>query len=332
MRTARERLSDKGKPVVRRGRKATGPRQSHEEAGRATERQASHSMRRTLLLAAMGLCILGMAIPSLASANSVAGNFYYAVGSTPSFPSTTQTAQRDSYVILQPWKASLASQLKAANPNLKVLVYQDASAMSNGGRVNGWASSGVGYDEANTAHPDWFLLNPSGGRIPEASWPWLYLADIGNAGYQQQWVSNVNRLLASGPWDGVFLDDTNPTVKYHTTPSNVAKYPNDTAYQAAMRSFISYVGPHIRATGKMAMPNMGAWVEYPTVISDWLQFVDGGMDEMFAKWSSTPGVGYRDPSQWKTQLGEIQTAEAKGKKFLAVTQSATTDTQAQRFG
>jgi hypothetical protein len=289
-------------------------------------------MRRTFLTAALALTCLGLALPALASANSAAGNFYYAIGSSPNFSGTSTVAQRNSYVILQAWKSTLATQLKAANPGLKVLVYQDASAMSNGGRVNGWASSGVGYDEADTAHPDWFLLNKSGGRIPENSWPWLYLADVGSAGYQQRWADNVTRLLQSGPWDGVFLDDTNPTTKYHTNPSNVAKYPNDTAYQSAMRSFLAYVGPRIQAAGKLAISNMGAWVEYPTVVSGWLQYVDGGMDEMFGKWSTTPGDGYRDPTQWRTQLGELQGAEAAGKSFLAVTQSSVTDTQAQRFG
>src|SRR3954454_4003848 len=53
---------------------------------------------------------------------------------------------------------------------------------------------------------------------------------------------------------------------------------------------------------------------------------------MFVKWSTTPGVGYRPAIDWKTQIKAIQAAEAMGKRYLAVTQAGSGDTQAERYG
>jgi len=283
------------------------------------------------ILALAGVSILTLALTGIAAAD-VAGQFRVAIGNEASFANSAVTAQRNSYVILQAWEAGRAAELKAANPNLEVLVYQNLSAMAQGTSATGLSSSGVNYAEANTAHPEWFLQNPAGGRISEGDYSWLWMADIGNAGYQQQWTSNVLKLLASGPWDGVMMDDTNTTAKYHTEPSNIAKYPTDAAYQAAVRSMLAYAGPRIQAAGKLAIPNIGSWSEYPEVAKEWLQYVSGGIDEMFAKWSATPGQGYRDTEGWKTQIEEIQSTERMGKRFLAITQAATGDTQAIRYG
>ena len=274
---------------------------------------------------------MALLLPGLASAD-VAGQFRVAIGSEASFPNPTLTAQHNSYIVLQAWESSRAAELKAANPNLQVLVYQNLSSMAQGTSASGLSASGVNYAEANTAHPEWFLLNTSGDRIAESGYSWLWMADIGNAGYQQQWTDNVLKLLADGPWDGVMMDDTNTTAKYDTNPAEIAKYPTDAAYQAAVRSMLAYAGPRIQAAGKLAIPNIGSWSENPEVAKEWLQFVSGGVDEMFAKWSSTPGQGYRDVAGWRTQIEEIQSTERMGKRFLAITQAGASDTQAIRYG
>ena len=288
-------------------------------------------MRIRTLLAVLGVSLLSLALPGIAHANTVAGNFVYGIGSSLSFPVTT-TAQRDQVVILQSWKGDLARQMKAANPNLAVLAYEDLSSMVKGARVNGLTSSGVGYDQADTAHPDWFLLNKSGQRFAESGYSWLWMADVGNAGYQQQWATNVVNMLKDSPFDGVFADDTNTTMKYYVDPSTVQQYSTDASYQAATRSMLAAVSPKIHAAGKLMYANVGAWVEYPSAVKDWLPYLDGAMEEMFGKYSTGVGAGYRDPGQWKTQIGELTTTESMGKTFLSVTQAMNTDTQAQRFG
>ena len=288
-------------------------------------------MQRRTLAAILGGLVLALALPTLASANPVAGNFVYGIGSNLSLQ-TTQTAQRDQVVILQVWKTDLARQMKAENPNITLLAYEDLSSMAKGPRSNGMTSSGVGFDEADSQHEDWFLHDKSGKRVAESGYSWLWMADIGNSGYQQRWADNVVSNLRNGPWDGVFADDTNTTDKYYVNPSSIPQYPNDSAYQGATRSMLAAVSPKLHSGGYKMYANLGAWVEYPNVVKDWLQFLDGGMDEMFGKYSTGVGAGYRDPAQWKIQQGEIATTESMGKRYLSVTQAMASDTQAQRFG
>ncbi|HTW11618.1 MAG TPA: putative glycoside hydrolase, partial [Solirubrobacteraceae bacterium] len=272
-----------------------------------------------------------LVLPSLASA-SVAGQFRVAIDGEATFPDPALTAQHNEFIVLQAWEGQRASELKALNPNLKVLVYQDLAGMTEGTGPEGSSSSGVNYAEADTAHPEWFLLNTNNERITADGYPWLWMADIGNPGYQERWTANVLKLLSEGPWNGVVLDDTNTTARYDTNPSSIAKYPTDAAYQAAVGSMLAYAGPRIQAAGKLAIPNIGSWNEYPEVAERWLQYVSGGIEEMFAKWSTKAGEGYQGPSEWKTQIEEIQTTERMGKYFLAITQTEAGDTQAIRYG
>jgi len=290
-------------------------------------------MRWRALAAVASVVTCASLLAPASSDAEVAGHFSTVLDTPATIENPTQTAQRNSYVVLQAWETERARELKAANPSLTVLVYQNLSAMAQGAGPDGLDSSGVSYGEADTAHPEWFLQEASGSRIAEEGYSWLWMADIGSPSYQQQWTANVLRLLRSGPWDGVMMDDTNTTAKYHVYPaSRIAKYPTDAAYQAAVRSMLAYAGPRIQAADKLAIPNMGGWSEYPEVVKEWLQFVSGGVDEMFVKWSATPGEGYRDPSGWRTQIEEIRTTEQLGKRYLAVTQAEPSDAQAVRYG
>ncbi|MBB4661658.1 putative glycoside hydrolase [Conexibacter arvalis] len=288
-------------------------------------------MRKALICAIFLAVTCGISAQASA-AESVAGHLRLALETPPPFKNVQQSAQRQSTIVMQAWEIDRARSLKAANPNIRVLAYQNLTAMIRGTSTSGIRSTGVGYEEADSAHPDWFLLNTSGQRLTHASWNYLYMADPANAGYQQRWIENVQKTLAKGPWDGVMLDDTNLTAKYHTDASKIARYPTDRAYQQAVRSMLEYVYPRLKASGKLVYANIGAWVEYPAVAEQWLQYLDGGLEEMFLKWSTTKGEGYRDAGQWRVQLDQIATAQRLGKRFLAVTQASASDAQAIRYG
>jgi hypothetical protein len=290
-------------------------------------------MRSSIRAAGLILaCACALAWPSAGSAATV-GHYYSATTTPAAFANAALSAQRNTYIDLQAWEGAKAAELKAANPNLKVLVYQNLGAMSQGIGPNGLSSSGVNYAEANTAHPSWFLTGASGERLAFEDFKWLWAADVGNPEYQRQWADNVVRLLRSGPWDGVMMDDTNTTNRYHFNPaSRVSRYPTDAAYQGAVRSMLEYVGPAIQGAGKLAIPNMGSWSEYTAVVAGWLPFVSGGMDEMFVKWSKAAGQGYRGSHEWEAEVGEIATTESMGKQFIAITQAEPGDVQGARYG
>ncbi len=259
-----------------------------------------------------------------------AGHLRVAIGSAPAWPDVALSASRSDIFILQAWETARRDQIKAANPSAKVLVYKNLSAMTQGRGPGGLSSSGVNYDEAATAHPDWFLLSTSGQRFTFSGYGFLWAADIGSTGYQQRWAANVAAELNSG-WDGVFMDDANATIKYHYAQDQVAAYPTESAYGAAMKSMVQAVTARIRPAGKLAFANM-LMAEHPAASRDWLGMLDGAMDEMFGKWDASIGGGYRGEAGWQEQVDNLAWAEAHDKSVLAVTQGASGDQQAARYG
>ncbi len=285
-------------------------------------------VHRGLATALAGLSIL----PAVArAAQPVAGHYRLALDTAAANADYSQTPARDDYVVLQGFQAPLARRLKAQNPNLKVLVYKDLSAMVDRD-PSGFSSTGVTTQDA-AAHPDWYLLNTGGRRFTFRAYDWMWAADVGNAGFQQKWADNVLAEAKAQGWDGVFMDDVNPSMSYHYDVASVARYPSDAAYQAATASALSAIGARFRAEGKLVIGNFGFWKDYPSVISRWLGYVDGGQDEMFVKVGSDGSAGtYVTGSTWETQLQEVKDAAAQGKVFLGVSHSSPGDEAAARYG
>jgi len=280
----------------------------------------------------LSVCLTLLCLPALAYAGGTVGHVRYAIDSSATFPSNAQTAARHDYVILHAWQQDRLRALKAANPNIRVLVIKNLSFSIQSTSTSGFASTGVKYSEADSAHPEWFLLNRSGQRFTSHSYGYLWAMDVGSASYQQRWADNVIAELISQGWDGVFMDDVNPTMKYHYDVGSVAKYPSDAAYSAATRSALAAIGPRVRAAGKLAVANIGSWSEYSAVGNGWLQLLDGAMEEMFLKWGNSAGQGYGGTGRWDQDLRLLKEADRQNKIFLAITHSGATDVQAARYG
>jgi hypothetical protein len=278
----------------------------------------------------MVMCLVSattmLAVTSVASAAPAVSHTYPAYDTAASTANYSQTGTRNAYVVLQAWETKRLHELKSQNPALNVLVYKNLGFAAES---RGISSTGVATQEA----PDeWFLKNTQGERIASNGYKWLWAMDIGSPKYQTLWYENVIGELEAQEWDGVFLDDVNPTMKYAYDPSEVAKYPNDTAYSAAMESALAYIGPRIQGRGKLAIANCGAWVEYTTTCDNWLRYLNGALDEMFTKWGRNTGEGYRSEGQWNAQLAEVKYAASQNKTFIGFTQGSAGETQAARFG
>ena len=270
------------------------------------------------------------ALPSAASAATTsAGHLRVAIDSASATADYSKTAARNNVVILHEWEKTRLHSLKASNPALKVLMYKNLSAVMR--LTNGWAGSGVTKEQAEE-HPEWFLKNTSGERINFSGYTYLFAADIGNAAFQAKWADNVSAKLKADVWDGVFVDDTNPTMRYHYNVSSVAKYPTDAQYSAATGSALRVIGPRLRGEGKLVIPNIGAWRNYRSTVSQWLPFISGGMEEQFTKWGNTPSVGYLTGVDWDDQLALLKQTQAMGKLFLGVSHSDRSDQVAARYG
>ena len=177
-------------------------------------------------------------------------------------------------VALDPWDTLNLTAAKAAG--LTALAYQNASGCNQASQ-NGICSSGVSAQQALANN--WVLVDTSGAQIQFVTEKWYYAGDIGDPNYQRAWAANVIELLASGPWDGVFIDDVNPSITGHYLNTAVAKYPSDAAYGAAMGSFVQTVGTLIRDAGKLVVANISNTVKFASVVQPWFANVSGWMDE-----------------------------------------------------
>lgn len=282
----------------------------------------------TLIWAALAAILF---LPAGTGAATSAGHVRVAIDSDPDFSNLAWTAKRHGYVILQGSRTTELAKLKAAYPGVRVLLYKNLSASISQPFTNGYYSTGVSYQEADSQHPEWFLRNTDGNRFTFRSWSYLWAMDVGSSSYQRRWADNVIAQLQAQGWDGVFIDDVNPTMKYHYSVSRVAKYPTDEAWQAATESAIANIGPRIRSRGWIAIGNISGTGEYD-VGQQWVDYLSGAMVEHFAKWGYTAGDGYAGEYTWQRQLGFLRSAQQRGKTILAVTTSKNGDRAAARYG
>jgi hypothetical protein len=183
------------------------------------------------------------------------------------------------------------------------------------------------------AHPRWYLHTLRGARFTFADYSWLWAANVGAPGYAAQWARNATRLLAAHPeFDGVFIDDVNPTLSYHWNSANVRELPGDAAYRAATGRALAAVTARIHALGRLAYANIGAWADYGDAVRPWLAHLDGAMDEQWVKWGNHPGSGWRDAAGWARQVANVADATAAGLTVLAITHSSNRDAAAARYG
>jgi hypothetical protein len=270
--------------------------------------------------------------PATVSRSTVAviGHVRVAIASGARLSNYKWSAEHDQVVILQPWETGELRRLKLVNPSVVVLMYKNASAASSSFGPRHRYATGVSFRQARTHR--WLLRNRRGRFFTFKGYPWLWAANIGSRSYQRAWLANVVKDLGGDPWNGVLLDDVNPTIAGHYCVRCVARYPSNQTYQRAMQSFLGQVGPALKARGKLAIANLGAWSTHVSVVDSWLPYLSGGIDEQFVKVGDQANTGYRSPSMWGRELGEIQTTQSEGKLFIGLTHSSDADERAAIYG
>jgi Hypothetical glycosyl hydrolase family 15 len=245
---------------------------------------------------------------------------------------------RYGYVILNSWDAPLLPALKAANPGLKALVYKNLSFTTSYSCSNGVdqarLSTGVGYCDADSNHPDWFLTDSVGTRLNSYYFPQAWMMDVANSAYQSKWLSNVLADLRAGGWDGVFMDDTNTDMSWHLHGRTIAEYPTSSSWRAATRSMLANVGPALTSAGFLAVPNLSApWAaDYDAQATwrDWIQFTSGAAQEYYSKWGSASSSWFGG-SDWMFRQQFQAITEQAGKIFLGITYAPRSDTRSMTW-
>ncbi len=226
--------------------------------------------------------------------------------------SIAQEAQRYSVMVLQSTDHALIPQLKAANPNLKILVYSDVMDSNPGDqgltKCTGWSTA--------SAHPSWFLLDQKGHRITPPAYPNNYLMDQANPSYQQACASHAAALAKQYGFDGVWFDGFTAWIGW-AVPSGltVPKYPTAAAWQPAVYSLISYTAPVLHAQHLLMVGNIGGAVTAPGLWQKWTTPMDGSEDEQFADANFT--------YYWSSQIANAAWSEANHKIALLHSHSTT---------
>jgi|tagenome__1003787_1003787.scaffolds.fasta_scaffold20949266_2 hypothetical protein len=297
----------------------------------------------SLIAALLAAAALSWASPAAASPPaSGVERFATLIDTHAPLPEPALTAARDRIVVLQSWNTAYALRLKLADPHVIVLAYLDLSGMTTAAgtrfatgvqthREGRFRRAGRRYA---AVHASWYLHTLRGSRFTFWDARWLWAANIGDPGYQAQWARNATRMLAARPeFDGVFVDDVNPTIRYHWDPADVRELPTDAAYQAATAAALGTISAHVRALGRLVYANVGAWSDYGEQVRPWIaRDLDGAMDEMWVKWGVRPRSGWRDEAGWARQVANVADASAAGVTVLTITHSSRTDAAAARYG
>ena len=226
---------------------------------------------RTAMLVALALAACGGGVAQGAGPveNGVARFHRYSQGWDPNVAAPARTASRFRVVILQGAFTADMQRLKRANPDLRVLLYKNMSQtiQASGPAADRLSSTVVDYAAARQSHPEWFLRDPSGALVTRSYAPGEtdYLMDVGSASYADAAASSVLAQARRDGWDGVFLDDALPTVRYWVrggSPGEVARYPTDSAWSAATRRFLAVVGSRLRAAHMTVIANTCCNVTY----------------------------------------------------------------------
>jgi hypothetical protein len=240
---------------------------------------------------------------------------------------------RYEYVILNAWDAGKIPTLKAKNPTLKALLYQDAAATyefaCHGGVDDALLPAGVGYCEASTQHPSWFLKDTAGARVQFCDYPGSWQMDVGSAAYADAWSARVAATLKAGLWDGVMIDDINSTERYHLCGKALAAYPTDAAYEAATRSFLARVSAKIMAQGSLVLPNIN-YDCWEACWSNFIQYTSGGVREWWTK--NTKGyAGQYGDNGWDWANSFLRLTQQAGKIFIGITYAPRDDVRSMRY-
>lgn len=284
---------------------------------------------------------LGLPVPVPAAAQPVSASASVGVGVLDNRPGDLSAASdpgRYGVAVVGPWDYDQVSALKAANPNVKVLLYKDVAATASYDVVNGVdvnpLPTGVGYAYANTYHPDWFLTSTTGQRVQWADYPGDWWMDIGNPSYQDAWAANVIASVRQYGAAGVMMDDVDAMLGGHL-PAGVtlAKYPTDASYAAAMTSFLTNVSAQLRAAGVLVVANIAFnWSPtWETLYKQWVGLVDGRLMEFWTKPGETSAYPRYGDNNWTFQIQQAQDVLSAGKMFIPVTYGDMSDTVTQSY-
>jgi hypothetical protein len=241
------------------------------------------------------------------------------------------------YVILEAsaTPAQVAS-YHAANPNTKVLIYENSSFINGDCQYYPYTNSPMDLCQAQDGNTDWLI--ESGGKPIPSEFGDLYWANIANASYQSTWLADATSVVKTLGADGIFMDDTNTYVG-HNEEGTLPGY-NDTTYAAAELSFLKYEYAGLHAEGLLNVPNVAVDNGDSTqesVLESMAPYATAIFQEMYMNYNfdGTGQAGETDLFSGQAWLNWINQEIAVGKvgNYYANTYgNTTTNTQVMTYG
>lgn len=232
------------------------------------------------------------------------------------------------YVILQDTMSGSIPAIRAANPNTKILMYQNSAFIENDCTTQ--TDSPVNTCQANSGNQQWYL-EQNGAPLQACDYPGKYWADIGNTSYQQAWLAGAASSAKKEGFDGVFLDDTN-THPGHCEDGSLQKY-TDVQYGDAMLSFLKYQYAGLKSDGLLVVPNISAdaWTTSEESIEEQMApYTNAVFQEMFMNWdASTPTLF--SGSQWSAVMQQMINV-SKVTSYYANTYDSSFNAQTMDYG
>jgi Hypothetical glycosyl hydrolase family 15 len=223
--------------------------------------------------------------------------------------STSQEANRYQVMVTQTPNTPLVKSLHAANPSLKILMYQDMLVS----RTDDLSGNTVCTDYA-TDPASWFMTDQHGKRILLPGSKTIYLMDPGSSGYQHACMQHALGLVQQGGFNGVFFDGLASLLTLELpSGTTVPKYSTSSAWQAAVLSFLTYAGSAAHAQHELVFGAIAAATATPGLWAKWSAPIDGSEEESFT--DGGLGTAQQIPF-WAAKLANVAWSEAHGKYAL----------------
>jgi hypothetical protein len=130
-------------------------------------------------------------------------------------------------------------------------------------------------------------------------------------------------------WSGIFLDNVEASLSMFADDRQPVKYKDNLSYQAAVEGFLNYLD--INYSQKYNKPIIGNIIarENDTVWFNYLQYMDGAMQERWAvAWSET---SYLNDTKWMRDMALAEKTQAEGRYIILVAPGKELDFNRQKF-
>lgn len=266
-----------------------------------------------------------------AQAKPLQGIGLFRLGSTYRTP---EAYGRYAWVVVGRHRARSAARLPG-----RALVYMSGADVSQG------FNTGVSYERALAN--GWLARDEAGQLVARAGYPGVFLADVGNAEYQREWLSSVLAFLRATKVDGVYVDDVIADARTWSVGGVApARYPTQLDWEAAMLSFVNAVGPELRRRGYYVLLNAHKFVPGDQASNDgtlevawWRSLAPAVSGLLTEYWMQSPpepaklrSTGPRWDESWAGWQRLVAVAQRAGADFFGFTYGSSTDLRALRFG